>query len=67
MRIPLYTSRPYGPSAARFGGERINDFIVMSEGCSNSYLIETAEGNILVNAGMGFEAPVHCSNYQSLA
>ncbi len=67
MRIPLYTSRPYGPSAARFGGERINDFIVMSEGCSNSYLIETAEGNILINAGMGFEAPVHFSNYQSLA
>ena len=67
MRTPIYQSRPYGPSAARFGGERINDFIVMSEGCSNSYLIETADGNILVNTGMGFEAPVHFSNYQALS
>jgi alkyl sulfatase BDS1-like metallo-beta-lactamase superfamily hydrolase len=64
MRIPLYKSRPNGPFSARFGGERINDFIVMSEGCSNSYLIETSEGNILINSGMGYEAPVHFANYQ---
>jgi alkyl sulfatase BDS1-like metallo-beta-lactamase superfamily hydrolase len=67
MRTPLYKSRPYGPSSARFGGERINDFIVMSEGCSNTYLIETSEGGILVNAGMGYEAPVHLKNYQNLS
>tara|TARA_B110000503_G_scaffold63672_2_gene100439 strand:- start:27932 stop:29209 length:1278 start_codon:yes stop_codon:yes gene_type:complete len=67
MRIPLYKSRPYGPSSARFGGERINDFIVMSEGCSNSYLLETPEGSILVNTGMGYEAPVHCKNYEQLS
>lgn len=67
MRTPLYKSRPYGPSSARFGGERINDFIVMSEGCSNSYLIETSEGSILVNTGMGYEAPVHHKNYQGLS
>ena len=67
MRTPLYKSRPYGPSSARFGGERINDFIVMSEGCSNSYLIETPEGSILVNTGMGYEAPVHFRNYQNLS
>jgi len=67
MRTPLYKSRPYGPHSARFGGERINDFIVMSEGCSNSYLIETPEGSILVNTGMGYEAPVHYKNYQDLS
>ena len=67
MRTPLYVSRPYGPHMARFEAERINDFIVMSEGASNSYLIETREGNILVNAGMGFEAPVHHRNYQQHA
>ena len=67
MRTPLYKSRPYGPSSARFGGERINDFIVMSEGCSNTYLIETSEGGILVNTGMGYEAPVHLKNYQDLS
>ncbi|MEH6593121.1 MAG: alkyl sulfatase dimerization domain-containing protein [Halioglobus sp.] len=67
MRTPLYKSRPYGPSSAHFGGERINDFIVMSEGTSNSYLIETPEGSILVNTGMGYEAPVHLKNYQDLS
>jgi len=67
MRIPLYKSRPYGPRSARFGGERINDFIVMSEGCSNSYLIETPEGHILINTGMGYEAPVHFKNYEDLS
>ncbi len=64
---PLYKSRPHAPEAARFGRcERINDFICMSEGNSNSYLIETSEGNVLVNTGMGFEAPVHEKNYQDL-
>ena len=65
MRNPIYKSRPVAPSAARFGGERINDFIVLSEACSNSYLIETAEGAILVNAGMGFEAPVIDANHRA--
>ena len=38
---------------------RINNFIYLSEGASNSYLIETTEGNILINTGLGVEAPVH--------
>ena len=67
MRTPVHESRPIAPHSARFGGERINDFIVMSEGTSNSYLIETPEGNILVNTGMGYEAPVHAANYEKLA
>jgi len=61
---PLYKSRPTGPEAAKFGdGRRINDFISVSEGNSNTYLIETTEGHILINSGMGFEAPVHYANY----
>jgi alkyl sulfatase BDS1-like metallo-beta-lactamase superfamily hydrolase len=63
MRTPLYKSRPVGPHSARFVSERINDFIVMSEGTSNSYLLETPDGNILINTGMGYEAPVHAANY----
>jgi alkyl sulfatase BDS1-like metallo-beta-lactamase superfamily hydrolase len=64
---PLYKHRPVAPSGARFGRcERINEFICLSEGNSNSYLIETDEGNVLVNTGMGFEAPVHLANYQSM-
>jgi alkyl sulfatase BDS1-like metallo-beta-lactamase superfamily hydrolase len=64
MREPLYKTRRVGPAAAEFdaGCARVNDFIVMSEGNSNVYLIETPEGGILVNSGMGFEAPVHEHN-----
>lgn len=64
MREPLYKSRPVAPAAATFDQRcrRINDFIVMAEACSNVYLIETPGGNILVNSGMGFEAPVIAHN-----
>ncbi len=37
----------------------VNDFIYMSEGTSNSYLVVTAGGNVVINTGMGFEAPHH--------
>jgi len=63
MRDAIYKSRPVGPEAARFGGQRINDFIFMSEGNSNAYLIETSDGSILINTGMGFEAEVHRRNF----
>jgi len=67
MRDPLYKTRPVEPNAARFGGERINDFIVMSEGNSNAYLIQTSEGNIQVNAGMFYEAKVHERNFDDFS
>ena len=53
MRKPIYKSRPVEPNPARYGGERINEFIVMSEAFSNAYLVETPEGNVQLNAGMG--------------
>ncbi|GAD50343.1 hypothetical protein NT2_08_01300 [Caenibius tardaugens NBRC 16725] len=64
MREPIYKTRRVGPAAAEFDQncQRVNDFIVMSEGNSNVYLIETPEGGIQLNAGMGFEAPVHRHN-----
>ncbi len=65
MREPIYKSRPVEPNAARFGGERINDFIILSEAFSNCYLIETSEGNVQLNAGMGMEAPVIEANFQA--
>lgn len=64
MRNPVYKTRPVEPNPAKYGGERINDFIVMSEAFSNSYLIETAEGNVQLNAGMGMEAPVIEANFK---
>jgi alkyl sulfatase BDS1-like metallo-beta-lactamase superfamily hydrolase len=64
MREPIYKTRRVGPAAAEFDRHcgRVNDFIVMSEGNSNVYLLETPAGGILVNSGMGFEAPVHAHN-----
>jgi len=62
---PLYQSRPVEPNAARFGARRINDFIVLCEAFSNSYLLQTPEGNIQINAGMGFEAPVIQRSYHA--
>ncbi|MED5261418.1 MAG: alkyl sulfatase dimerization domain-containing protein [Myxococcota bacterium] len=67
MRTPLYKSRPVAPYPPTEGIERINDFILLSEGLSNSYMIETSEGNIQINAGMFFEAPIHKANYEAVA
>lgn len=66
MRDPIYKHRRVGPAAAEFDQHcsRVNDFIVMSEGNSNVYLIETPDGGVLINSGMGFEAPVHRHNLE---
>lgn len=66
-RSPLYKSRPVAPNPAKFGGERINGFIVLSEAFSNCYLIETSEGNVQLNAGMGMEAAVIHANFQAFS
>jgi len=56
------------PNPARFdSGRRINEFILQCEAFSNSYLVETPEGSIQFNAGMGFEAPVIRHNYAALS
>ena len=66
MRTPIYRSRPVEPTPAKFGRcERINDFVVMSEGFSNVYLLETEGPSVMVNSGMGVEAPVHHHNLSS--
>ncbi len=67
MREPIYKSRPVEPNPAHFGGERINDFIVLSEAFSNSYLLQTPEGDIQLNAGMGIEAPVIKRNFDEFS
>ena len=63
MRDPIYKHRPVEPNPARLGGERINDFILLSEAFSNCYLIQTPDGNVQINAGMGMEAPVIKRNF----
>jgi len=67
---PLYRSRPSGfqiQPATQPEAQKINDFIYLSEGLSNSYLINTPEGRVVINTGMGFEAPVHKRNFDAVA
>ena len=40
--------------------------IWMSEGLSNSYLIATDAGRVIVNTGMGFEGPIHRHNFDAV-
>ena len=66
---PLYRSRPTGfqiQPASQPEAQKLNDFIYLSEGLSNSYLITTPAGRIVINTGMGFEAPVHKRNFDAV-
>jgi alkyl sulfatase BDS1-like metallo-beta-lactamase superfamily hydrolase len=70
MTEPLWRSRRDAFEllpATEVRRRKINDFIHLSEGLSNSYLIVTAEGRIIVNTGMGFETPVHKEYYDSIS
>ena len=53
MPAPLHRSRPDFFSVRPASGEarRINDFIWLSEGLSNSYLVVTPEGRVVINTG----------------
>ena len=66
---PLYRSRPDGfaiQPASQPEARRVNDFIWVSEGLSNSYLVVTPQGRVVINTGMGFEAPVHKRNFDAV-
>ncbi len=69
MPDPLYQSRPGAfdlRPASMSAAARINDFIHVSEGLSNSYLVSTGDGRVVINTGMGFEAPVHKRNFDAV-
>jgi len=69
VHTPLYRSRPGGfelRPASMPQALRINDFIYASHGLSNSYLVLTSEGRVVINTGMGFEAPVHKRNFDAV-
>jgi alkyl sulfatase BDS1-like metallo-beta-lactamase superfamily hydrolase len=58
----VYRQRPGADAIAATRGEPAIDLgegIWMSPGLSNSYLLRTNEGRIIVNTGMGFEGPLH--------
>jgi alkyl sulfatase BDS1-like metallo-beta-lactamase superfamily hydrolase len=66
---PVYRTRPgaegiIGANAP--AAQEVYPAIWISPGLSNSYLLTTGEGRIVVNTGMGFEAPVHRANYDAV-
>jgi alkyl sulfatase BDS1-like metallo-beta-lactamase superfamily hydrolase len=67
--LPLHRRRP-GAEAIRAATDApavdLGDGIWMSPGLSNSYLLTTASGRIVVNTGMGFEAPLHRAAFDAI-
>jgi alkyl sulfatase BDS1-like metallo-beta-lactamase superfamily hydrolase len=69
MSTPLWRSRPTAFEmlpATNVRHRPINDFIYLSEGLSNSFLVVTPAGRVVVNTGMGFEAPIHKQYFDSI-
>lgn len=65
---PAYLSRPGGDEivGASAPAEEVSPGIWLSPGMSNSYMLTTDEGRIVLNTGMGFEGPVHRANYDAI-
>jgi alkyl sulfatase BDS1-like metallo-beta-lactamase superfamily hydrolase len=61
-RPDFFTVRPAAPGRIT----RVTDFIHLSEGLSNAFLLVTGAGRIVVNTGMGFEGPVHRENFDAV-
>jgi alkyl sulfatase BDS1-like metallo-beta-lactamase superfamily hydrolase len=69
MSEPLHRQRPGAfdiHPASLAPARAVAPGIWLSEGLSNSYLIVTSEGRIVVNTGMGFEGPVHRRKYDAI-
>src|SRR3954466_10268669 len=69
MPEPVYRSRPGADAmrpAAAERAEQIAPGLWCSPGLSNSYLLTTDEGRVIVNTGMGFEGPVHRANFDAV-
>lgn len=69
MFEPVYRSRPAADAmrpAAAEEAEQVAPRLWCSPGLSNSYLLTTADGRVIVNTGMGFEGPVHRANFDAV-
>jgi glyoxylase-like metal-dependent hydrolase (beta-lactamase superfamily II) len=66
---PIYRSRPGADAmrpAAADKAEQIAPGLWCSPGLSNSYLLTTGDGRVVINTGMGFEGPVHRANFDAV-
>ncbi len=66
---PIYRSRPGADALAPAAAERAEEVapgIWCSPGLSNTYLLTTSDGRVVVNTGMGFESQVHRANFDAV-
>jgi alkyl sulfatase BDS1-like metallo-beta-lactamase superfamily hydrolase len=66
---PIYRSRPGADALAPAAAERAEEVapgIWCSPGLSNTYLLTTTGGRVVVNTGMGFESRVHRANFDAI-
>jgi hypothetical protein len=66
---PIYRSRPGADALAPASAPQAIEVatgIWASPGLSNTYLLTTADGRVVVNTGMGFESPVHRANFDAV-
>jgi len=66
---PIYRRRPGADAIAPASDAPavdLGDGLWMSSGLSNSYMLRTDDGRIIVNCGMGFEAPYHRAAFDAV-
>ena len=65
----IHRQRPGAEAITATRGEpatQVGEGIWLSPGLSNSYLLTTEEGRVVVNTGMGFEGPLHRRVYDAV-
>jgi alkyl sulfatase BDS1-like metallo-beta-lactamase superfamily hydrolase len=66
---PMWRSRPTAfdiQPATTVRHRAVHERVYLSEGTTNSHLIVTPAGRIVVNTGLGFEGPVHKAYFDSV-
>jgi glyoxylase-like metal-dependent hydrolase (beta-lactamase superfamily II) len=66
---PLYRTRPGGSDIRPATFSDLTEVcrgIWLSPGLSNSYMLTTGDGRVIVNTGMGFEGPIHRANFDAI-
>ena len=66
---PVYRSRPGAAAMLPAVPGQVAEIVPgiwCSPGLSNVYLLPTTAGRVIINAGMGFEGPVHRANLDSV-
>ena len=69
MSEPIYRCRPGADALAPANAQRAEEVakdIWCSPGLSNTYLLTTGHGRVVVNTGMGFESQVHRVNFDAV-